>query len=149
MANFVERFNQFIDYTGLTPYKLAKEIGTSDVIISKIKAGKNKPSFDFLEKIVFKYSIVNINWLITGEGDMIKNKPDESGINGGVIAINEGENDSFGVKSGGNPGVLSRILSQSRHNMGVKSIKISLQIPSMLGRQAVFTAASIPLKWSP
>lgn len=74
MDPFVGRFDQLIDYLNITPYKLAKEISTSEAIISNIRAGKTKPSYDFLQKLLNKYKVINANWLIVGIGDMLLNK---------------------------------------------------------------------------
>lgn len=74
MTSFPERFEQIIDYLDITPYKLAKEIYTSEAIISNIRGGKTKPSYDFLQKLLNKYKVLNANWIITGEGEMLLNK---------------------------------------------------------------------------
>lgn len=61
-------------------YQLAREIGTSDMSISKYRTGKARPGFEFFEKLVTRYPAINLNWLIGRQGDMfldprIKPKP--------------------------------------------------------------------------
>ena len=78
MTTFTERFDEMLDFIGITAYKLAKEIGSSDAVISSIRSGKTKPSFEFLSKLLSKYEVININYLITGTGK-IAPKNDNSG----------------------------------------------------------------------
>ncbi len=47
----------------------AREINVVQQQLSKYERGENKPSADFLTKLVEKMN-VNINWLLTGEGEM-------------------------------------------------------------------------------
>lgn len=76
MDNFIDRFEKVIDFTGLSAYKLAKELGTSEAVISNIRSGKTKPSFDFLSKLLNKYKAINANWLYTGIGETTLNEPE-------------------------------------------------------------------------
>lgn len=55
---------------GLKPSVLADNIGVSRATISHILSGRNKPSIDFLEKLLYAYDSINSNWLITGIGYM-------------------------------------------------------------------------------
>lgn len=74
MEDFSTRLDQLIQYLQITPYKLAKEIGTSESVISNVRAGRNKPSFDLLSKILNKYEVVSGDWLLTGVGPIEKYK---------------------------------------------------------------------------
>ena len=61
------------EYTGLSFNKLAKEIGlTSPQTFYDIKAGKHGISKELAEKIQARYLNINIGWLLTGNGDMLK-----------------------------------------------------------------------------
>lgn len=40
--------------------------------ISHILSGRNKPSFDFIQKVVIHFPKINAEWLITGKGEMYK-----------------------------------------------------------------------------
>lgn len=57
---------------GLTPARFADEIGVQRSSISHILSGRNKPSYDFISKILSRFSGINAEWLITGKGSMIK-----------------------------------------------------------------------------
>lgn len=75
-----QRIIKFIENQGISAYKLAKEIGTSEAVISNIKTEKNKPNIEIVEKILNKYEGLDANWLINGTGNMIK-KTDEKNQN--------------------------------------------------------------------
>ena len=49
---------------------MAKNIGVNRATISHILSGRNKPSIDFLEKLLHVYPNINTNWLITGVGSI-------------------------------------------------------------------------------
>jgi transcriptional regulator with XRE-family HTH domain len=70
--NINERIVQIVDYYNLTRYKFSQETGISDAVLFNIYKGKNKPSFDLIEKILNKYKLIDANWLLTGEGEMFK-----------------------------------------------------------------------------
>jgi len=52
---------------------LADSIGVNRATISHILSGRNKPSIDFLEKLLNVYPNINANWLISGIGYMQDN----------------------------------------------------------------------------
>jgi len=68
----IERIYQLIDYKKDSVYKISNEIGVSNGYFSKTKAKKGSVGGDIIEKIVNYYTDVNVEWLITGEGPMLK-----------------------------------------------------------------------------
>lgn len=68
----IERIYQLIDYKKDSVYKISKEIGVSNGYFSKTKAKNGSVGGDIIEKIVNYYTDVNVEWLITGEGSMLK-----------------------------------------------------------------------------
>jgi transcriptional regulator with XRE-family HTH domain len=56
---------------------LADNIGVNRATISHILSGRNKPSIDFLQKLLHSYPDLNANWLIMGIGYMQENKKQE------------------------------------------------------------------------
>jgi len=56
----------------LTATRFAEIIGVQKSSISHILSGRNKPSFDFIEKILQKFPEINPEWLITGKGGMYR-----------------------------------------------------------------------------
>lgn len=75
-TNISERINYLIEYQGITINDFAKKIGYGrSQAVYDIINGKSKPSFDFFDKLYnseFSESI-NAEWLLTGNGEMIKN----------------------------------------------------------------------------
>ena len=67
-----ERLSKIITAEGLTPALLAEKIGVQRSGISHILSGRNKPSMDFLEKMLSHFPKINAEWLILGEGSMYK-----------------------------------------------------------------------------
>ncbi|MBN2522996.1 MAG: helix-turn-helix transcriptional regulator [Bacteroidales bacterium] len=63
---------KLMEAEGLTPAKFADEIGVQRSSISHIISGRNKPSYDFIIKIMKRFSGLNTEWLLTGRGSMIK-----------------------------------------------------------------------------
>ena len=70
-----DRIIQFLKEKSLTSTKFADEIGVQRSSISHILSGRNKPSFDFIEKMLIAYPDIDAQWLITGKGNMMSNQP--------------------------------------------------------------------------
>ncbi|HAN19858.1 MAG: hypothetical protein A2X13_12830 [Bacteroidetes bacterium GWC2_33_15] len=70
------RIIQFLKENDLTSTRFADVIGVQRSSISHILSGRNKPSFDFIEKMLIAYPDINAQWLITGKGNMSNNQPD-------------------------------------------------------------------------
>ncbi len=67
-----ERLEKFIRTEGLTPSRFAEIMGVQPSSISHILSGRNKPSFDFLEKMLLRFPKVNPDWLLLGKGVMYR-----------------------------------------------------------------------------
>jgi len=68
-----ERIQAIINKEGITPSRFADIIGVQRSGISHILSGRNKPSLDFLNKVLIHYPHISGDWLITGNGEMFKN----------------------------------------------------------------------------
>lgn len=66
------RINKLIGSENLTPTKFADIIGVQRSAISHILSGRNKPSFDLIQRILTKFPRINAEWLIVGKGEMYK-----------------------------------------------------------------------------
>lgn len=62
------RIQTVIDHYGLSVSAFADEIGVQRSSISHLLNGRNKPSLDFVLKLVTAYPEVNLYWLLKGEG---------------------------------------------------------------------------------
>lgn len=64
-----DRFAEFIAYKGLSRRKFQESIGVSNSYIQNISNGI---SAEVLRRIANTYSDLNTDWLLTGNGDMLK-----------------------------------------------------------------------------
>ncbi|MFW5793227.1 MAG: helix-turn-helix domain-containing protein [Bacteroidota bacterium] len=68
----LQRIQKLIETLGLSSSKFADEIGVPRSSISHIVSGRNKPSLDFVLKILERYPDINTEWLIFGSGSIFK-----------------------------------------------------------------------------
>jgi len=62
-----ERIQMILKMHNLTPSAFADIIGIQRSSVSHVITGRNKPSLDFLEKIIRNFPRVNAHWLLTGQ----------------------------------------------------------------------------------
>ena len=67
-----ERISKVITYSELSLSEFADEIEVQRSSISHITSGRNKPSLDFLMKIKNRFPELEWEWLIEGQGEMLK-----------------------------------------------------------------------------
>ncbi len=67
------RLVQLLQSEGINPTRFAERIGVQRSSISHILSGRNKPSYDFIIKILESFPSVNPDWLLRGKGLMYKN----------------------------------------------------------------------------
>jgi len=65
-----ERLHSLLDHEQLSPSRFADHIGVQRSSVSHILSGRNKPSFDFLEKTLRAFPGLRADWLLLGKGDM-------------------------------------------------------------------------------
>ena len=65
-----DRLIQLLDLEQLSPSKFADIIGVQRSSISHVISGRNKPSFDFLQKTLKAFPGLNASWLMLGDGTM-------------------------------------------------------------------------------
>ena len=66
------RLQKFLDAENVSQSQFADSINVARASVSHIIAGRNKPGFDFVEKMARAYPMLNVEWLITGKGKMYK-----------------------------------------------------------------------------
>ncbi|MEH6536010.1 MAG: helix-turn-helix transcriptional regulator [Psychroserpens sp.] len=65
---FIKRLQKVIDFYGESASSFAEKIGVQRSSISHILSGRNKPSLDFVLKILSSYPEVELYWLMNGKG---------------------------------------------------------------------------------
>lgn len=68
----IDRIQLILKSKNLSSSQFADEIQVQRSSISHILSGRNKPSLDFIMKILSTYSEVNADWLIFGKGQMVR-----------------------------------------------------------------------------
>ena len=66
----VDRINLILKVKNITPKQFAEEIGIQPSGMSHILSGRNRPSLDFVMKVVSRYPEIDIRWLTLGVGEM-------------------------------------------------------------------------------
>jgi transcriptional regulator with XRE-family HTH domain len=66
-----DRIKKFMDYKGISPSELADTIGVQRSNVTHVLKGRNKPSFQFIEKMLQIYPELNAKWLLLGTGAMV------------------------------------------------------------------------------
>ena len=72
------RVQKIMEKEGLNFRSFGHKLDISDVVVRNIITGRNKPSYVFIQKIKQTFVWVNSDWLLTGEGDMIKSEVSEN-----------------------------------------------------------------------
>ncbi len=67
-----DRIILLIKAKNLTAAQFADEINVQKSSISHIISGRNNASLDFIQKILFRYPDVNMDWLMFGKGPIFK-----------------------------------------------------------------------------
>ena len=68
-----ERIQVVIDSHKLSAGEFALKIGVQRSSVSHVLSGRNKPGFDFLEKIILSFPRVDAEWLLTGKKSQKQN----------------------------------------------------------------------------
>lgn len=74
--NFMEeRLKLFLAMEGLSPSQFADKLGVQRSGVSHLLSGRNKPSFEFINKMLVAFPKINPDWLITGNGKAYRDFP--------------------------------------------------------------------------
>ncbi|MCL5244402.1 helix-turn-helix domain-containing protein [Cellulophaga sp. 20_2_10] len=65
---FIKRLEKVINYYGLTAAAFADKVDVQRSSISHLLSGRNKPSLEFVLKVVTQFPDVNLYWLLNGKG---------------------------------------------------------------------------------
>jgi transcriptional regulator with XRE-family HTH domain len=67
-----DRIIEFLRAENISSANFAQEIGVQPSGISHIISGRNKPSLDFIVKMLNRYPLLSTEWLLFGKGKMLK-----------------------------------------------------------------------------
>ncbi|MGR3790075.1 hypothetical protein BWK60_12840 [Flavobacterium covae] len=80
-----ERIKQYIDFKGISKYKFCKDLGFSN----KFLDNSDNMGTDKACKILHHYMDLNAEWLLTGNGEMLKSDTNEGGHKRNLIPLYE------------------------------------------------------------
>lgn len=80
-----DRLQYILEAENLSATQFTDILGVQRSSMSHILSGRNKPSLDYLQKILTKFPAYNANWLILGEGEIQKEQMPQQATNGNRI----------------------------------------------------------------
>ena len=90
----IDRFLQYLDFKSITENRATIECGLSQGLLHQAKSGKSDLGYKTIDKILDKYQDIDKDWLLTGEGEMLKSaqqKSDEIETRGKLIPFYDAE----------------------------------------------------------
>ncbi len=91
IEDFIKRLETLLDYYSLNASSFADKIGVQRSSLSHLLSGRNKPSLDFILKILEVFPDVDLYWILNGKGTFPKNYDDNSKIDS-ITESNKKEN---------------------------------------------------------
>lgn len=73
IEEFIKRLEIILDYYSLNASSFADKIGVQRSSLSHLLSGRNKPSLDFILKILEVFPDVDLYWILNGKGNFPKN----------------------------------------------------------------------------
>ena len=67
-SNFSKRLQKILDFYGVTATLFSEKIAFNRSTISHLLSGRNKPSLEFVMKVLQTYPEVDLYWLLYGKG---------------------------------------------------------------------------------
>ena len=67
-SNFSKRLQKILDFYGVNATLFSEKIAFNRSTISHLLSGRNKPSLDFVMKVLQSYPEVDLYWLLYGKG---------------------------------------------------------------------------------
>ena len=110
--DFAKRLQKVIDYYNESASSFAEKIGVQRSSISHILSGRNKPSLDFVLKVLSSFPEVELYWLLNGKGQF----PTEDGKQIEIVVDKN-------KKETKTANVVSKIKQTEKNNSNEKSIE--------------------------
>ncbi len=120
--HFSKRLEKILEYYDISAATFAEAIDVGRSSISHILSGRNKPSLDFVMKVVQTYPEVELYWLLNGKGSFPssaqKAQPSPTSFSNSVTQPAPLPSNNL------NPGNSTREITDMRTNSGKKVRKI-------------------------
>ena len=79
--DFIKRLEIILEYYSLNASSFADKIGVQRSSMSHLLSGRNKPSLDFILKIIDIFPDVDLYWILNGTGSFPKNSEIDEDLN--------------------------------------------------------------------
>ena len=76
-SEFANRLQEILEYYGMSATAFSEEIQFNRSTISHLLSGRNKPSLEFVMKVIEKFPEVELYWLLNGKGSFPADKKKE------------------------------------------------------------------------
>ena len=86
--DFIKRLEIILEYYSLNASSFADRIGVQRSSMSHLLSGRNKPSLDFILKIIDIFPDVDLYWILNGTGSFPKNSEIDVDLNPVSVAPN-------------------------------------------------------------
>jgi len=100
---FVRRLERILKYYGLSAAAFADKIQVQRSSISHLLTGRNKPSLEFVLKVVKTFPEVNLYWLLNGKGGF----PQKGTVSPAPVKL---EDNASSGRSSGPQGAINKII---------------------------------------
>ncbi|NNM23657.1 MAG: helix-turn-helix transcriptional regulator [Flavobacteriaceae bacterium] len=77
-GEFAKRLQKILDYYGLSATAFSEKIDFSRSTISHLLSGRNKPSLEFVMKVLDQFPEIELYWLLNGKGSFPSTLPDSA-----------------------------------------------------------------------
>jgi plasmid maintenance system antidote protein VapI len=96
-SDFIKRLEKILSYYGITATALAEKIEFNRSAISHLLSGRNKPSLEFVLKLIQNFPEVKMDWLLFGKGTFpaseeekkIENKDQQQALERGISNMSD------------------------------------------------------------
>ena len=92
MEAITERVKKVMEDYGLSSSQMADKIGVQRSAISHVLSGRNKPSLDFILKVLESFSDVSSEWLLRGQNIEVSEGQNTSGKPAEKLPEKQGQN---------------------------------------------------------
>ncbi|WP_029034812.1 helix-turn-helix domain-containing protein [Salinimicrobium terrae] len=99
VEEFTKRINKIMEYHDLSAASFADKIEVGRSSISHLLSGRNKPSLDFVMKIVNAFPEVELYWLLNGKGTFPKKSMQQQKEESAVTPQQDEVKDLFSTSS--------------------------------------------------
>lgn len=67
-----ERLTAIMQHYGMNTVELAERLEVQRSTLSHLLSGRNKPSFDFVQRLLHAFPDLSAQWFLNGKGDLIQ-----------------------------------------------------------------------------